>query len=286
MAKMWKFLLPTLCGIVIISLIWINRLPAGQPDSPVQTAATDPQPDKAEPPLTAQTASAPQPAPKAPGNYDASRMGTMFGAPTAPAPPSAPPPAPAPVPASPPAAPPAPEDPLLNIAYTGHAIIEGRHLALLENSKTHEGSWLTEGDTFRGFTVEHIAPEGLRLRQGQTNRNIAISDKFNPVPLTGDAPITVLPDPGNLAAYRGKTGMSYNFRVTGRRSGSVWGNGVYTDDSDIGTAAVHAGLLNEGQQGVVMVTILPGYDHYDGSTSNGITSNSYATWQGSYRISK
>lgn len=92
------------------------------------------------------------------------------------------------------------------------------------------------------------------------------------------------PDPGNLTAFRSQVGQVHTFRVTGRRSGPVWGSLLYTDDSDLGSAAVHAGLLREGQRGVVKVTILPGQDQYEGSEGNGITSSSYAAWQGSYTI--
>ncbi len=92
------------------------------------------------------------------------------------------------------------------------------------------------------------------------------------------------PDPGNLTAFRDRIGQTHTFRVTGQSNGSIWGNGIYTDDSTLGTVAVHAGLLRDGQRGVVKVTILPGQDHYDGSSANGITSSSYEIWQGSYII--
>jgi len=92
------------------------------------------------------------------------------------------------------------------------------------------------------------------------------------------------PDPGNLTGFRNQLGQTHNFRVTGHLTGSVWGSQLYTDDSDLGAAAVHAGLLHAGQRGVVKVTILPGQDHYEGAESNGVTSSSYANWQGSYVV--
>src|ERR1700710_91297 len=51
---------------------------------------------------------------------------------------------------------------------------------------------------------------------------------------------TALPDPGNLTDYRDKVGQTFVFTVTGASDGSVYGDGVYTDDSQIATAAVHA----------------------------------------------
>lgn len=92
----------------------------------------------------------------------------------------------------------------------------------------------------------------------------------------------VLPDPGNLVGYRDRVGQTFAFRVTGSASGSVWGTGIYTDDSTLARAAVHAGLLQVGQTGVVRVTILPGQQSYQGSTQNGVNSGNYGSWSGSY----
>ena len=41
------------------------------------------------------------------------------------------------------------------------------------------------------------------------------------------------------------TRVFYTFQVTGRTGGRIWGgsDNVYTDDSDIATAAVHAGIM-------------------------------------------
>jgi hypothetical protein len=47
---------------------------------------------------------------------------------------------------------------------------------------------------------------------------------------------------------------------------------------------VHAGLAKVGQRAVVKVTILPGEQQYTGSDRNGITSNDWSDWLGSYRI--
>ena len=74
--------------------------------------------------------------------------------------------------------------------------------------------------------------------------------------------------------------------VVGTTQGSVWGTDVYTDDSSIAAAAVHAGILKDGEKGVVKITILPGQDSYAGSTRNGVTSASFGAWQGSFRVER
>lgn len=72
--------------------------------------------------------------------------------------------------------------------------------------------------------------------------------------------------------------------VVGSRDGIVWGSGPYTDDSDVGTAAVHAGLLQPSEEGAIAVIQLPGRDSYDGSTKHGVTTRSYGRWSGSIRL--
>jgi len=64
----------------------------------------------------------------------------------------------------------------------------------------------------------------------------------------------------------------------------LWGTDTYTDDSSICTAAVHAGLVTSRQGGTVNIEILPGATAYEGSTRNGVSSNSYGTWHGSFRF--
>jgi beta-lactamase regulating signal transducer with metallopeptidase domain len=94
----------------------------------------------------------------------------------------------------------------------------------------------------------------------------------------------VRPDPGTLTQFRNRGGQTLAFRVTGSTDGTVWGSDVYTDDSSLATAAVHAGLLEPGEEGIVRATILPGLPRYEGSTENGVTTRSYGPWEGSFRL--
>jgi hypothetical protein len=94
----------------------------------------------------------------------------------------------------------------------------------------------------------------------------------------------VLPDPGTLSSYRSSMGRPLYFEVTGSDQGTVYGTGIYTDDSPLATAAVHAGVLAVGKKGVVKVTILPGQSSYKGSTKNGVVSQSWEAFSGSYRV--
>ena len=80
-------------------------------------------------------------------------------------------------------------------------------------------------------------------------------------------------DPGNLTSYRDRVGQSFTFTVTGSNRGSVWGSDIYTDDSSLAAAAVHAGAIGMGETGPVTVTILPGQQSYQGTPANGISSS-------------
>jgi predicted HTH domain antitoxin len=94
----------------------------------------------------------------------------------------------------------------------------------------------------------------------------------------------VLDDPGSVSGYRGKNDEVFYFKVTGTTDGTVWGSGVYTDDSRLSTAAVHAGALKAGETGIVKVTIVEGQGAYEGSTENEVTTNGYGPWQGSFKV--
>ena len=99
-----------------------------------------------------------------------------------------------------------------------------------------------------------------------------------------DYEIAALADPGNLTSYRDHTGESFSFQVTGDAWASIWGTDIYTDDSNLAAAAVHAGVLEDEETGVVVVTILPGEESYTGSTRNDVTSWDYGSWSGSYTV--
>lgn len=61
-------------------------------------------------------------------------------------------------------------------------------------------------------------------------------------------------------------------------SGSVWGNELYTDDSAVCRAAVHAGVIGPGG-GDIWVFERPGQASYPAVERNGISSSAWAAWQ-------
>jgi hypothetical protein len=114
-----------------------------------------------------------------------------------------------------------------------------------------------------------------------------------------EEPANALPDPGNLNSLLGQVGRVYAFRVTGGGrvaapglpglnpfvpAGAVWGTDIYTLDSSLAMAAVHAGVLKQGQTGVVRVKILGPQAMFTGSTRHGVTSNGYGPYTGSFQF--
>ena len=89
-----------------------------------------------------------------------------------------------------------------------------------------------------------------------------------------------------MSSYRGNNNSLYSFTLTGSINGcrSLWGDSIYTDDSALNSAAVHAGILKNGEENTVYVEILPGKSSYSGITNNNVTSISYGSYPGSYQF--
>ena len=104
-------------------------------------------------------------------------------------------------------------------------------------------------------------------------------------PEVQDLPTVTIPWDRTAIEWNGQIGKKVSLTLPpGGNPGPIWGTGIYTDDSLIGTAAVHMGLITFAQGGTVTIEILDGMESYDGSTRNGVTSESYDAWGGSYRF--
>jgi hypothetical protein len=96
------------------------------------------------------------------------------------------------------------------------------------------------------------------------------------------------PIKGAIQALRGQPAANIVVEVEGAdpKSAQVWGTDIYSDDSSIGAAAVHAGLLRPGEKGLVRVILMPGQAAYSGSERHGIKSQSFGQWPGSFKLEK
>jgi hypothetical protein len=81
-------------------------------------------------------------------------------------------------------------------------------------------------------------------------------------------------------------GATYYFRVTGVTEGQLWGTDIYSGDSTIGAAAVHAGLLKPGATDILRVTVVTPPEKFPGTVRNGVTSTEYGRYQYAWKLSR
>jgi hypothetical protein len=81
-------------------------------------------------------------------------------------------------------------------------------------------------------------------------------------------------------------GTTYYFRVTGITEAMVWGTGVYTGDSVLASAAVHAGVVKAGETAIVKVTVMVPPSQFQGSVRHGVTSHDYGRFGTAYRVDR
>jgi hypothetical protein len=153
-------------------------------------------------------------------------------------------------------------------------------LAAVQQAATRELAPLVRGllDRLRELQSHYT-------REGQLDEALAIRARVRQV--RGDL-LGVRPDPGTLtefsAADAGRTAL---FEVVGRSDGSIWGTDVYTADSRLAVAAVHAGAVREGERGLVRIVVVDGTDSaYVGTDRNGVVSFDYASYPTAYRVER
>lgn len=162
---------------------------------------------------------------------------------------------------------------------------------------------LQEYDTFEAEVMKkaeaEIEPRRIKLfsdlekiqeiltKSGNLDGAVAVRDKIKELKIAQQVKgKPILPDPGTLKGFtRAAPGDSLVFKVTGKATGgSVWGTDLYTSDSNLAMAAVHAGVLKEGQEGLVEVTFAPGQQGYIASNRNAVNSISWGDYPISYKI--
>lgn len=85
------------------------------------------------------------------------------------------------------------------------------------------------------------------------------------------------------ADLRGRLDQSFTFTcLPNGKINNVWGSDLYTDDSSVCSAAVHAGLINTRDGGTVSIRMMPGQGAYTSTSRNGVTTIGYGNWHGSY----
>ena len=113
-------------------------------------------------------------------------------------------------------------------------------LAAVQQNTTRELAPLV-----RGLLDQLRALQQRYAREGLLDEALAIRARVRQ--LRGDL-LGVRPDPGTLSEFStADVGRTALIEVVGRADGSAWGTDVYTSDSRLATAAVHAGLVRRGR---------------------------------------
>ena len=87
----------------------------------------------------------------------------------------------------------------------------------------------------------------------------------------------------SILAY--EAGKTEKFKCpAGGKASTIWGTDVYTGDSSICVAAVHAGVITFARGGTVTVELRPGQSSYKGATRNGVTSTAYGNYASSFVV--
>jgi hypothetical protein len=134
-----------------------------------------------------------------------------------------------------------------------------------------------------------VRSEGRPLYVGSSRNGVTSSDYGNyrasiafegtPAPAAGPKPC-----PGYLGINRDlPTPFTCTCSGAATRDGAVWGTDVYTDDSRLCRAALHAGAIGP-DGGPVTVVRSEGRPLYVGSSRNGVTSSDYGNYAASIRF--
>ena len=132
------------------------------------------------------------------------------------------------------------------------------------------------------------SPGRARARSPPGEMGVA---KVTPLAATPESrpslPASAVPEndcPANMTAHRNASAsLSCRCSAKATASGPVYGSDIYTDDSSVCRAALHAGVISPAG-GAVTVMPAPGRAIYDGVARNGVTSGRWPAYDYSFRF--
>ncbi|XP_078615999.1 uncharacterized protein LOC144884513 isoform X2 [Branchiostoma floridae x Branchiostoma japonicum] len=147
------------------------------------------------------------------------------------------------------------------------------------------------GDGATTTTQDNSIPATTTLANNSTSQANSTNATLTTPPLTTALPTTTEPLATTAAAVSAtckNIGTDYDgdsliisCPAGCSREGSIWGTGIYTSDSPVCKAAIHDGRITD-DGGRVSVYRWSGQVSYEGSSQNGITSDSYGDWTSSF----
>ncbi len=124
------------------------------------------------------------------------------------------------------------------------------------------------------------------LRTGDLDGALAVRSRLRS--LRGDL-FGVRPDPGNLTDYgSADVGKVMLFEIVGEDdSDHCWGTDVYTGDSRLSVAAVHAGAVRPAERALVRVALFDGSERlFEGTERYGVRSRDYGNYTVAYTVER
>jgi hypothetical protein len=124
-------------------------------------------------------------------------------------------------------------------------------------------------------TPSNASPEATPSASTPANSETdSASDEITPIAWTTAA-----------SGFKQDAGLTYKFHCPEKgTAATIWGSDVYTADSSICTAAVHAGVITLENGGDVTIEFKPGRSIYGSTTRNGIASSTYGEYPHSFVV--
>lgn len=94
----------------------------------------------------------------------------------------------------------------------------------------------------------------------------------------------IIPIESAMAKIRSRTKESFAVEVVGAIDGTVHGTGIYSAESPIAVAAVHAGLVKVGEKRTIYVNVLGEQNSFQGAIQNGVQSKDLPGFPFSYSL--
>ncbi len=155
------------------------------------------------------------------------------------------------------------------------------------------GPYTADSNLCRAARHSGVVPAGggavwLRIAEGQgsyagSSANGVTTSNYGQFGLSYsflNAKATTSACPGNMQGVRGLLTCSCSASQAAQR-GSVWGTDIYTEDSAVCKAALHAGAI-DAKGGNVSIIVVAGQKSYQGTSRNGVDTSSFGSWGASY----
>ena len=145
-------------------------------------------------------------------------------------------------------------------------LLETKGINLFNEELIYNGIILMDNDTLEDYNINDREP-------------IIILPHYVGVPETENKDYS-----SNINAVnkRENIGREYYYQIIGSNDGTVWGDDIFTDDSNIAKAAVLKGKCKLGEKAIVGIKMIEGKSSYSSSNNNGVSSITYGSWPASY----